>query len=86
MFERYRNSKPETTPEMDPVLECPAEEWKPQPMPEPDQKVEMTHERRTEILAAWEEIQRILGEDAAQKMEATRLAFEQEDCERHRES
>ena len=86
IFERYRNSKPETPPEWDPVLGCPAEEWKPQPMPEPDQKVEMTPERRTEILAAWQEIQQILGENAAQKIEAKRSAFEQEDCERHRES
>jgi hypothetical protein len=38
----------------------------------------MSSERRAEIVAAWEEIQRILGENAAQKIEAKRLAKEQE--------
>lgn len=77
-FDRFRNKKPTTPPEWDPVLGCPAEEWRPQPMPEPDRSVEMSSERRAEIVAAWEEIQRILGENAAQKIEAKRLAKEQE--------
>lgn len=86
MFERFRKSKRETPQEWDPVLGCPAEEWKPQPMPEPDEKAEITPEQRAEFLATWEQIQRILGEHAAQKIETKRLAFEREDREQHRES